>query len=323
MTASLLVLILATALLIAAFGGAWVLRHAAPALAAVPRLSAIALTTAALLWITAFLAIGPVVAWMSDGPSWLPEQAEIICSRCLSASTAFGESIISFGIPATIPLAVPALGVFAVAAGLIREFRQQRRSQRTIAADVAETAHPMTIFGLRVQVLDSDELRAFSLPRNQGGIVLSRGALLALSEREITAVIEHERAHLSQRHHLLLTVLGGATRYFRWVPFIRAVRGAVPHYLEIAADQSAKRVTGAVALASALLKLGDAPAPGFDRQHAVLHAAGSARIRDLLGQHRPPASLALAAAAGIYAFSLLAVVTAVHLPYALALLTGC
>src|SRR5690606_3224819 len=107
MTASLLVLILATALLIAAFGGAWVPRYAAQPRAAVPRLSAIAVPTAALWCITAFLAIGPVVACMSNGPAWLPEQAALICSRCLSASAPLGESIVSFRIPAIMPLAVP------------------------------------------------------------------------------------------------------------------------------------------------------------------------------------------------------------------------
>ena len=319
-------LLLSGVLLLAALGGPWLLRQAAPALSGAPRFAAIAVTSTALLWIAALVALGPIVAWMSKGPAWLPQQAAEVCGRCLSAATPFGESAMSIGIPAIIPLALPALGALAVFTGLIREYRIVRPSQVALAETIHESSDPMTLLGYRVRVTWDTQPQAFSLPQRYGGIILSRGTLTTLSAAELSAVLEHEQAHLVQRHHLCLTVLNGATRYFRWIPFIRAVRGAMPHYLEIAADKAAKAKTGTAALAGALLKLGQPGTPEASSPiaaHAALHAAGSDRVRYLIGCPRPPASLALAAAIGAYAFMLTAAITAVHWPYLLAVATGC
>lgn len=326
MIATLMTLLLSGVLLLAALGGPWLLRQAAPALSGAPRFAAIAVTSTALLWIAALVALGPIVAWMSKGPAWLPQQAAEVCGRCLSAATPFGESAMSLGIPAIIPLALPALGALAVLTGLIREFRCIGRSQAALAETIRESSDAMTLLGRRVRITWETQPQAFSLPHRYGGIIVSRGALTTLSTAELSAVLEHEQAHLTQRHHLCLAILNGATRYFRWIPFIRAVRGAVPHYLEIAADKAAKAKTGTTALAGALLKLGQPGTPETSSPiaaHATLHAAGSERVRHLIGCPRPPASLALAAAIGAYAFMLTAAITAVHWPYLLAVATGC
>ncbi|WP_449276628.1 M56 family metallopeptidase [Leucobacter sp. GX24907] len=326
MSAATMTMILSGVLILAALGGPWVVRQAAPALASAPRLASVALTATALLWITALVALGPVVAWMSHGPAWLPQQAAEICDRCLSAASPFGESAVTLGVPAIVPLALPALGMFAVLAGLLREYWRVRRSQAALARTILSSSETAMLLGRRVRITGETRPHAFSLPHRHGGIVLSRGAVAALSTAELDAVLEHEQAHLDQRHHLCLTILNGATRYFRWIPFIRAIRDAVPHYCEIAADEVAKRRTGTTALAGALVKLSQPGTPETSSPivaHAALHAAGSERIRQLLGQPRPPASLALAAAAAAYAFMLAAAIAAVHWPYLLALLTGC
>lgn len=326
MSATLMTLLLSGVLLLSAVGGPWLLRQAAPALASLPRFASTAITATALLWIAALVAIGPVIAWMSGGPAWLPEQAAEVCSQCLSAASPFGESAVSLGIPAVIPLALPALGATAVMVGLIREFLLVRSSQRELAQTLQQTSEPMVLLGHRVRVIREAEVHAFSLPHRHGGIVVSRGAIIKLSSAEMAAVLEHEQAHLVQRHHLCLAILNGATHHFRWIPFIRAVRQAVPHYLEIAADRVAKHRTDTAALAGALLKLGQPATPNASTlivSHAALHAAGSERIRHLIGTPRPPMSLALAAAAGAYAIMLATTILAVHWQYVLALATGC
>ncbi|HLS49073.1 MAG TPA: hypothetical protein VK024_03700, partial [Actinomycetaceae bacterium] len=84
--------------------------------------------------------------------------------------------------------------------------------------------------------------------------------------------------------------------------------------------------TGTAALAGALLHLGQPALPETAAhlpEHAVLHAAGSERIRHLTGQPRPRASTAMAAGVGAYAFMFAAAIAAVHWPYLLAILTGC
>lgn len=326
MTAALVTLLLSSVLLLAALGGPWVLRQSAPALSTAPRLATIALAVAALLWVATLVALGPVVAWMSAGPAWLPQPIAEVCAKCVSAATPFGESAISLGIPIIVPLALPVLGLLAALVGLVREFLHLRRSQTALASAIRESAELMNILGHQVRVTWEARPYAFSLPHQYGGIVVSRGAIASLSTAELTAVLEHEQAHLDQRHHFCLAILNGATRHFRWIPFIRAVRDAVPHYLEIAADRAAMEATGTTALAGALLKLGQPTTPEAAPRlpaHAVLHAAGSDRIKHLIGQPRPPASLVLAAAVGAYAFMLAAAVAAVHWPYLLALITGC
>ncbi len=324
MTTVLMAVMLVSVLLLAAFGGPWLLRQAAPALATVPRLAATTLAATALIWIAALLALGPVVAWVSRGPAWLPAEAAEVCSRCLAAATPFSESLVSVAIPAVLPLVLPLLGFGVAAAGLWREFSQLRQTRHRLTHQLRES-HEATVLGHRVSIMSDDSCFAYSLPRRAGGIVLSRGAVASLSPAELAAVLQHEEAHLRQRHHLLLALLGGVTHYFRRVPLIQAVRDAVPHYLEIAADQSAKRVTGTAVLAGALLKLGTSAGIAGDAhaRSAVLHAAGSERVRLLIGAPRPPASTALAVAAGAYTVMRLTAIVSVNTPYLLAVVAGC
>lgn len=326
MTAIVVVAMLVSVLLLAAFGGPWLLRQAAPALAATPRFAALTLTVAAMVWIVALLALGPVVAWISRGPAWLPQGVAEVCGRCLTAATPFGEPLMQLEVPAVIPLLLPVLGAGMVAAGLRHEFSRLRRTRRHVVEQLSETRQEMTMLGYHVSVLADDACFAFSLPRRFGGIVVSRGAVSALSPAELAAVLRHEETHVRQRHHLVLALLGGATHYFRRIPLIGAVRDAAPHYLEIAADQAAKRETGTTALAGALLKLGTPTGIAGDAsttRTAVLHAAGSERVRLLIGEPRPPASLALAVSVGAYVVMLVTAIVSVHAPYLLAVVAGC
>lgn len=319
-------LVLSAVILLAALVGPAALRHAAPALARAPRASALLLTLSAFTWIAALLALGPVVAWISTGPALLPQQAAAVCNRCLSASIPFADNVVSLAIPAAVPLALPAAGLIAALAGLVRELFQLKRSQSALAGKLREGSESVVLHGHRVLLTPETQPLAFSLPHRRGGIILSRGTAATLSTEELAAVLKHEQAHLDQRHHLHLAILYGITRYFRWIPIIRSLRMAVSSCLEIAADRAATRVTGTAALASALLNLGQTPAlaplaavPG----HAVLHAAGSERILHLIGHPRPRTSTAIAATLSAYAFMLAAAIIAVHWPYLLALLTGC
>lgn len=343
MAATTLTLLLFAVLLLMALGGPWLLTQATPALVVAPRAATLALVTSGLLWITALVALGPIVAWISSGPTWLPQQAAEVCARCLSAATPFDDGFVSLGIPAIIPLALPAVGTAAIAVGLLREFFLLKRSRAKLREYLLRTHKQMTLLGYRVRVAAEATPYAFSAPSRRGGIVVSQGALSVLTTAELAAVLEHEQAHLNQRHHLYLAIMNGTTRYFRWVPFVTAVRTAVPHYLEIAADRAAARLTGTPALASALLKLGEKkPLPcdsrttgrdaaGSPTEHSsqqpvsavVLQAAGSERIKFLVGHPRPPASAALAAAASVCAVMLAATIAAVHWPYVLAIATGC
>lgn len=326
MGALLVVATLGVVLTLVAVGGPWLLKHAAPALAVAPRFASLAVTLTALIWIGAFLALGPVVGWVSRGPAWLPEGVAAVCQRCLAAATPFQDPLIQVAIPAIVPLVVPLIGVAAVGVGLRREWRQRVGSRRHLSAWVHEAARKETVLGHRAYVIDDDARYAFSLPRSSGGIVISSSAIESLSPVELVAVLHHEEAHIWQRHHLLIALLNGITRYFRWVPLIRTVRDAVPHYLEIAADHVAKREIGTTALAGALLKLGAPAAMNGTLLHppgVVLHAAGTERIRHLIGAPKPRASVALAVLSGLFVLILFTATISVNTPYWLALASGC
>lgn len=166
---------------------------------------------------------------------------------------------------------------------------------------------------------------ALTLPRRLGGIVVSQGALDLLSPSELTAVLAHEDAHLRQRHHLISTVVSSLTRRLRWVPLIADAEDALGHYLEIAADAHARRRAGTTSLASALLTLGQHGHPlGNDFVlDGALHALGPDRVRHLV---RPGTGMAGVIATGASVGCLATLVllgTVVHVPYALAALSGC
>ena len=329
MSATLLAAALIGLLALSALAGPWVLRQSALVLASAPRIATTVLAAAALLWITALVAIGPVIAWMSAGPAWLPGYAGRVCSRCVAAATPFSSNDLALGIPAAVPLAVPILGAAAVLVGVAKQVRQMRRAS-LLSAGAIRNARSTSVLGHRVMLVDSATPYVYALPRQHGGIVISGSALEALTTTELSAVLEHEQAHLRQRHHLVLTVVYGATHFFRWVPLIGAIRDSVSHYLEIAADQAAQRVTGTRALVTALLKLGTptniaTPTPAV-ALHAVDHATttgGSDRVRYLVGVERTPVNLAFAMTAAILSIALVSVIASVHWPYFFAIATGC
>src|SRR5699024_3740318 len=117
------------------------------------------------------------------------------------------------------------------------------------------------LHGHTVLLIDDPAPQAFTLPARRGGIVMSSVTLRVLEPQELRAILEHEAAHLRQHHHLLLSLASAVGSALRWVPLIDAALAALPHYLEIAADDAARRRCGTAALAGALLRLGEPVAP--------------------------------------------------------------
>ncbi|MEU0042823.1 M56 family metallopeptidase [Streptomyces werraensis] len=155
---------------------------------------------------------------------------------------------------------------------------------------------------LRATVVDHAMPAAYCLPGRSWRIVVSQGALERLTGPELGAVLEHERAHVAGRHHLVLAAAQAFASIFTgWLPLARHLREQVPLLLEMAADDRAVRRYPHDVLASAIVEM--AAAHGAPR--GALSAGGPAallRVRRML----PPASptppvlrAALAAAAGM------------------------
>lgn len=324
MTALWLATLLVVALLLTGVGGGYVLRRAAPALVRVPRLAIALLLGSTGLWVFAALAVGPVLAWGSSGPALLEGTAAAVCQRCLASADPFGAAGPMSAVPTAGPLVLAAMVLAIVLGGLISSMVRGSRATRNAMTSLAPKLHARDLDGWRVHELDQAGLQAFALPAARGGIVMSTGCLQTLSSNELSAVLAHERAHLRQHHHLLQALMQGLTRFLGGVPLLRASRDALPHYLEIAADDAARRSAGTPALASALLAMGEKEPVGAVRggMVSVLHAAGTDRIRHLVGAPQPGGT-GSAILAGTVMLGLAAAVLLIHLPYLLALVSGC
>lgn len=323
MSPILLTGVLGLGVIASAVSGPWLLRRAAPALMRVPRLAIGVIAGGILVWLGALLSIGPVLAWSGSGPAVLPERAAEVCQRCLAAASPFDPGGVEMVVPTILLLALPALLLVAFVAGVTAQLVRQERRARSAARLALRDAQPCRLHGYAVRVVEAQETFAFSFAHRHGAIVLSTGALDALDDDELLAVLAHEQAHVRQRHHLVSAIVTSLAVHLRWVPLVRAAADALPHYLEIAADAESRRRAGTPALVSALITLGERAATVPAADAAALHAAGPERIRELV---RPAAGLAGAAPAVLFAVPLAVLGTAsaaVLLPYVFAVLAGC
>ncbi|WP_407317256.1 M56 family metallopeptidase [Isoptericola halotolerans] len=319
------VVALTVALVAAALGGPHLVRRAAPALVRVPLLAATALTAGIVAWLAALLAVGPMLAGLLSGPAVLSGTAGEVCQRCLDVASPYDGVLRITPVPVVLLLVVPAAVAALLATTLGREIRRRRRASRRTSDELRRVTVPRTLHGYRVLTVPDAPPYAFTLPGRHGGIVVSTGALRALDDRELAAVLTHEHAHLRQHHHLVSLLATALAVHLRWIPLVRAVTDAVPTYLEIAADDVARRRVGTAALAGALLALGDPvhPVALTAAGAGALHATGPDRVRQLVARAEGRTGAAPALAIGVHLGVLGAVASAVHLLFAGAVLSGC
>lgn len=307
--------------------GPHLLHRSAPALMRAPRTAVVIVGGGVVAWTAALLALGPMVAWAAAGPALLGGGAGEVCQRCLASANPFSGTASSFALPAVIPIVLAALAALAVAGAVGTELRRRRREGRAAAQWLQVAATPATVGGHRVLVVQDDAPFAWTLPSRHGGVVVSSGAIAALTGSEMGAVLAHEHAHLRQGHHAVAALAAGLRRTLGWVPYVRSATQALPHYLEIAADAHAQRVAGTPALASALLVLAPpatiAGTPAGRPAMPVLHAAGPERIGRLVGAvtTRGGGVSAVTVAGVSVAYGLLGL--AILTPYVIAVATGC
>ncbi len=169
-----------------------------------------------------------------------------------------------------------------------------RHAQRQSLALLARQ-HP---FEPGVRVIDQAQVAAFCLPRRgRGDVYVTRAALEVLSPAELTAVLEHERAHLRGRHALAVSVAAVLRAAFPFVPLFRAAAAATPRLVEMAADDAAARRTDRQTVASALLRLAEASAPA-----GAFGAGGStviSRARRLVSPADPLSGFQIFLASGL------------------------
>ncbi|HSR87122.1 MAG TPA: M56 family metallopeptidase [Streptosporangiaceae bacterium] len=111
-------------------------------------------------------------------------------------------------------------------------------------------------------VVDHPAAAAYCLPGLRSAIVISAGTLDLLDADELAAVLAHERAHLRERHDLVLLPFLALLRAFRWSGTARRAYRAVGLLIEMHADDRALQQRPARELATALLRVGAAGGGG-------------------------------------------------------------
>jgi hypothetical protein len=171
---------------------------------------------------------------------------------------------------------------------------QARRRQRALLTLLAH-GDPKVPGAL---VVDYPSAAAYCLPglRSRSRIVVSVGALELLGRGELAAVLAHERAHLRERHDLVLLPFTALRRAFPRSVTCTDAHQAVALLVEMLADDRALRARSARELVSALVRFGTAgtcPAPAG----ALAAAQGemAARVARLLQPVRPVRPIALLA----------------------------
>jgi bla regulator protein blaR1 len=155
-------------------------------------------------------------------------------------------------------------------------------------------------------VVDHPSATAYCVPGLRSKIVISAGALALLDQAELAAVLAHERAHLRERHDLVLLPFTALLRAFRWSAVAREAHAAVALLVEMLADDRALRHRPAREPATALLRVG--AAGGVQAPNGALPAADwaadgqvAARVSRLLrpAPRLPVAALALIAVVAV------------------------
>ncbi len=154
-------------------------------------------------------------------------------------------------------------------------------------------------------VVDHPAAAAYCLPGLRSAIVISAGTLDLLDADELAAVLAHERAHLRERHDLVLLPFLALLRAFRWAEVARQAYRAVGLLIEMHADDRALRQRPARELATALLRVGAAgggavPSGALGATRRAEECEVAARVIRLL---RPAPGLSNAALAAIITVS--------------------
>ena len=171
---------------------------------------------------------------------------------------------------------------------------QARRRQRALLTLLAH-GDPKVPGAL---VVDYPSAAAYCLPGLRSGsrIVVSVGALELLGRGELAAVLAHERAHLRERHDLVLLPFTALRRAFPRSATCTGAHRAVALLVEMLADDRAVGAGPARELVSALVRFGTAgacPAPAG----ALAAAEGevAARVARLVQPVRPLPTAAVVA----------------------------
>lgn len=176
-----------------------------------------------------------------------------------------------------------AVGIALVGSFVFHLVRARRaRTRHRVAVDLVGRHSTR----LCATVLPYDAPAAYCLPGRHPRVVISDAAVQRLTPAQLDAVLEHEQAHISGRHHLVLAAAEAFHSVFRWLPLARHAREQTVLLLEMIADDRALRRHPQEVLATAMYEMAAARTPkgAFAASgHTVL-----IRLQRVLGPRKAP-----------------------------------
>ncbi|WP_030611338.1 M56 family metallopeptidase [Streptomyces sclerotialus] len=169
---------------------------------------------------------------------------------------AYGGSWLVADIPRA-ALVVLFLGSVTLIGLTLRSLLRLRRERNRYRLTADALGEHVRIHDPDVRVLKHTDPAVFCIPgaRDASRIVVTTAAMNMLSDPELAAALEHERAHLKYRHHRAFLVADVLTSAFGWSGLSRGYAQQVRRLAEMAADDQAAQRHGRRAVASALLEM--------------------------------------------------------------------
>lgn len=205
-----------------------------------------AIGTVVLSW----LAAGGMIAVKLAG-QWIHPRVLIEC--CLTW--------VHFMVADSTGIAPITLGVIAASLALLTAVCSVRLARTVSRMRTCAHAHAAAVRlvghhnGDAYVVLEAAEAVAYCVAGRPSAIVVTSAALAALDDRELAAVLAHERAHLKGRHSVVVTALRGLAAAFPKLTLMREGATEVSRLLEMCADDASARRHGSDVLLSGLITM--------------------------------------------------------------------
>lgn len=180
-----------------------------------------------------------------------------------------------------VPLAYAAAGVLGILLfRIVEEGGRVVRDARHRAGEVATlllASRPYRVAGRDARLVESDVPLAALSPAT-GVILLTTEARARLDDDELAAVIEHETAHLEQRHALAVRLAQVSRAILPALPASQRLALSTTIAIEFIADDHAARVAGPATVAAALAKLDPEGGLSGLRADRMRHPRGGHRV---------------------------------------------
>lgn len=195
-------------------------------------------------------AIGDVVFHSGQRRSLFASCVELLCDIAAGRAGFAAQASVVIGAVVLIGAAI-GLGLKALRA--VRRMRAHAHSHAQAVRLVGRPGGRQDVF-----IVDSDERTAYCVAGAPPAIVVTTGAIAALGNDELQAVLAHERAHLDGHHPKIVTVLRGLAMVFPRVKLMTRGAADVARLLEMCADDTAARRFGEHTLLTGLMALAGA-----------------------------------------------------------------